>query len=111
MDVIFCMLRNSFRELRMEYSTMKNNSVLKREHIIGLYNETMRMYDSSLVEHGERVAYIAYLIMERLPKNDIDLPYCVCFMILGLIKPRKSIVWLNSRVMMFLSIRCMGIYF
>lgn len=41
--------------------------IISREQIILLCSRTLRLYDKRLVEHGERVAYLAAQILSELP--------------------------------------------
>lgn len=53
-----------------------DEALLSREKIILLCAKTLRLYDPRLVDHGERVAFIADLIRSRLPEPEsIDRKY------------------------------------
>lgn len=47
--------------------------IINTERIIELCANTVRLYDQRVINHGERVAYIAYRIWQQLEEEDIDL--------------------------------------
>ncbi|MDO5521852.1 MAG: HD domain-containing protein [bacterium] len=48
-------------------------NIINTERIIELCANTVRLYDQRVINHGERVAYIAYRIWEQLHEDDMDL--------------------------------------
>lgn len=47
-------------------------SIVSKNQIIRLCAKSLRLYDSRLVDHGERVAYIAKTIAEQMTPEDFD---------------------------------------